>query len=155
MGHCLGLYHTHHGTVEKVGDSQQCAELVNGSNSSTCGDYIADTPADPNIWSGCSYTGTVRDANNQPYRPNPSNYMAYSAYTCWNLFTTLQRQQMKDFIANTAILQNVIVLSITGPSLVCYSPSVTFAVNPPTGKLHLGQKCEPDAGLHLRQYSHV
>jgi hypothetical protein len=49
MGHCLGLYHTHHGTVTEEGDSFQCPELVNGSNSSTCGDYIADTPADPNI----------------------------------------------------------------------------------------------------------
>lgn len=55
MGHCLGLYHTHHGTVvEGGGDINQCAELVNGSNSTNCGDYISDTPADPNSWSNNS-----------------------------------------------------------------------------------------------------
>ena len=42
MGHCLGLYHTHNGT----GDNNGTPELVNGSNSSTAGDYITDTPAD-------------------------------------------------------------------------------------------------------------
>ena len=48
MGHCLGLYHTHNGT----GDNNGTPELVNGSNSSTAGDYITDTPADPNRWNG-------------------------------------------------------------------------------------------------------
>ncbi|MCL2073229.1 MAG: M43 family zinc metalloprotease [Marinilabiliaceae bacterium] len=33
MGHCLGLYHTFHGLCESG-----CAELVNGSNCSSCGD---------------------------------------------------------------------------------------------------------------------
>ncbi|MDR3328431.1 MAG: hypothetical protein LBT04_10075 [Prevotellaceae bacterium] len=48
MGHCLGLWHTHHGTVNEGGsDTHQCKELVDGSNGATCGDYISDTPADP------------------------------------------------------------------------------------------------------------
>jgi hypothetical protein len=131
MGHCLGLYHTHHGTVtEYGGDPLQCKELVNGSNSSTCGDYVTDTPADPNIWNGCNYIGTVKDDNNQSYNPNPSNYMSYSSYTCWSLFTSVQRQRMKDFIANTTILQNVIYSpppTISGPSSLC----VTSSTPPP------------------------
>ena len=49
VGHCLGLYHTHHGTCWR--ESSGCSELVDGSNSSTCGDYIEDTPADPCLWS--------------------------------------------------------------------------------------------------------
>jgi hypothetical protein len=130
MGHCIGLYHTHHGTVtESGGDTQQCKELVNGSNSSTCGDYVSDTPADPNLWDGCNYTGNANnhDTNNQQYSPNPSNYMAYSDYTCWNLFTSVQKQRMKDFIVNTAILQNVVIITISGPTHFCTDG--TFQVN--------------------------
>jgi hypothetical protein len=117
-------YHTHHGTVEEPGnDANQCEELVDGSNSSTCGDYITDTPADPNLWNGCNYSGTVRDSNNQLYNPNPSNYMSYSDYICWDLFTSVQRQRMKNFIANTPILQNVLLPAISGDSTICATPA--------------------------------
>jgi len=139
MGHCLGLYHTHHGTVtEGGGDANQCKELVNGSNAATCGDYITDTPADPDLWSGCTYAGGSRvDANQQLYHPNPANYMAYSNPTCRNLFTPLQIQRMKDFIANTVILQNVIANAgptLSGPSSVCPCSSGTFILqNLPSG----------------------
>ena len=51
VGHCLGLYHTHHGTGEQGGTP----ELVNGSNATIAGDYIVDTPADPKIWSAGDY----------------------------------------------------------------------------------------------------
>lgn len=43
IGHCLGLYHTHHGTFSAEGGTP---ELVNSSNSATAGDYIIDTSAD-------------------------------------------------------------------------------------------------------------
>lgn len=47
FGHCLGLFHTHRGTSpEGGGGPAQCPELVNGSNSAICGDYVTDTPAD-------------------------------------------------------------------------------------------------------------
>jgi hypothetical protein len=133
MGHCLGLYHTHHGTVtESGGDPLQCKELVNGSNSSFCGDYVTDTPADPNFWNGCNYNGTVKDDNNQSYNPNPSNYMSYSSYTCWSLFTTVQKERMKDFIANTTILQNVIYNpppTISGASSLYSFQQSTYTIN--------------------------
>jgi hypothetical protein len=139
MGHCLGLYHTHHGT-DCVHHSYPCesgtAELVNGSNAATGGDYIADTPADPRFWDGCTYNGGgIRDANNQIYNPNPLNYMAYSLHTCRSMFTPMQIQRMKDFIVNTEILKNVVALPvITGPSTVCHSSTATFTVsNAPTG----------------------
>jgi len=54
VGHCLGLYHTFHGT--NICESDGCPELVNGSNSTTCGDFVADTPADPQkIFCRCYY----------------------------------------------------------------------------------------------------
>ena len=68
MGHVLGLWHTHHGTFNEGGDTNQCAELVDGSNSDTCGDYIEDTPADPNLSYNVNpatfqWLGTGIDAN--------------------------------------------------------------------------------------------
>ena len=93
MGHCLGLYHTHHGTVtESGGDTNQCKELVNGSNGATCGDYIADTPADPRLWNGCNYSGgsNIKDANGQTYNPSSTNIMSYANNSCRTSFTSMQ-----------------------------------------------------------------
>ncbi len=65
MGHVLFLWHTFHGTSQEGTDPFQCAELVDGSNSTTCGDYVSDTPADPDMdfdvnlsnctWNGCKW----------------------------------------------------------------------------------------------------
>ena len=86
MGHCLGLYHTHHGTWDEKdsNDKRQCQEFVDGSNSTTCGDYISDTPADPCIWSTntCAYTGIIKDGHKQKYSPDASNYMSYANPLC-------------------------------------------------------------------------
>ena len=122
MGHCLGLYHTHHGTVYEEGDPGQCEELVDGSNGEYCGDYIADTPADPNWWNGCNYDGR----NLTQYNPDPTNYMSYAGadngFICWTNFTPGQKQRMLDFIENTLILQNVVMSIIEGSyNMVCYS----------------------------------
>ncbi|MGE0020104.1 MAG: M43 family zinc metalloprotease [Draconibacterium sp.] len=131
MGHCLGLYHTHHGTVnEGGGDINQCPELVDGSNSIVCGDYVQDTPADPNQWSSssCAYTGTGTDANGEQYSPDASNLMSYAYNPCRNLFSELQISRLKDFIDNTTILQNVFHSYISSPSIVCTTGDI-FKVN--------------------------
>ena len=49
MGHVLSLWHTHHGTGEDTDDPYECPEFADGSNSANCGDYITDTPADPDM----------------------------------------------------------------------------------------------------------
>jgi hypothetical protein len=82
MGHCLGLHHTHFGT----GTVSGCAELVNGTNCTTCGDYVCDTPPDVNIDlnvnANCVWLPTpfdpVNDANGDPYNPDEKNIMSYS-----------------------------------------------------------------------------
>lgn len=121
LGHCLGLYHTFHGLCEGG-----CAELVNGSNCSTCGDFVCDTPADPQThqvnqntctWNGNTCTGSITDANGQQYNPDPTLIMAYIAPNCMQRHTSGQVARIKDMIANSAILQNVIVpnsISLTG-----------------------------------------
>lgn len=45
FGHCLGLLHTHSGSG--CADYYSCSENADGSNCTTCGDRICDTPADP------------------------------------------------------------------------------------------------------------
>ena len=80
MGHCLGLYHTF--------EPSNGNEDINGANSTTAADLVADTPADPYVFSGspcytlsanqCTYTGTCTDPNGASnYSPPYSNLMAY------------------------------------------------------------------------------
>lgn len=92
MGHCLGLWHTMHGTVNEIictpsasqgtdYDLNQCPELVDGTISDMCGDYVEDTPADPSFFytslfmENFNWTGqrlTFQDCSNNFYTP-PSN----------------------------------------------------------------------------------
>jgi MAM domain, meprin/A5/mu/Secretion system C-terminal sorting domain/Pregnancy-associated plasma protein-A len=95
MGHYFSLYHTH-GKSNTV----RTDELVNGSNCAVAGDDVCDTPADPNLFrsagmmSGCTYIGTMNDANGQPYRPDPSNYMSYGPINCRTGFSPQQMSRM-------------------------------------------------------------
>jgi len=113
MGHCLGLYHTFHGLCEGG-----CRELVDGSNCTSCGDFVCDTPADPQthqvnqntcLWNGSTCGVPNKDANGDPYNPNTSLIMAYISPNCMQYHTTGQFDRMRAMIANSPILQNVIV----------------------------------------------
>ncbi|KWW27042.1 MAG: hypothetical protein AUK63_2423, partial [bacterium P3] len=143
MGHVLNLWHTHHGTYTEgtpmtLGyDGNQCKELVNGANSSSCGDYIEDTPADPNLMgkvnAGCIYTGIEKDANNQSYNPDVNLIMSYAPPSCMNYFTTKQGLRMKESIANLPFLiQTQYPFSISGPEHPCGTTTYSVA-NLPTG----------------------
>ena len=112
LGHCLNLYHTHHGTYYESGsDTGQCPELPNGSNGNACGDYVSDTPADPrlfttgtnqNVTINCIYTG------DSYYNPDTNNILSYSFKTCRTHFSNGQGQRMRDALMYDPILQNVI-----------------------------------------------
>jgi len=133
MGHCIGLYHTHRGTVsEGGGGPTQCAELVNGSNGSTCGDYVSDTPADPNKWSGCNYIGTGTDANGQTYHPSTSNIMSYVAPSCLTQLTAGQISRIHASLEGSASLKATYMPDISGPSQFCISSTYSIS-NLPTG----------------------
>ncbi len=132
VGHCLGLYHTFLGTC---GSGISCLELVDGSNCSTCGDFVCDTPADPinsfyNVdsvnctWDNTSCTFSSTDANGDPYVPPIDNIMCYSPPDCMTHFTSGQGDRMRLMIANSTLLQNVIVPnSLTISSLTVGSGS--------------------------------
>jgi hypothetical protein len=89
MGHYWNLYHTHEEFFGK--------ELVNGSNCTTAGDLVCDTPADPCCYFydpvTCTYTGTVKDANSQAYTPMVNNLMSYYGL-CRDIFTAGQYTRM-------------------------------------------------------------
>ena len=88
LGHYFGLFHTH-------SQAGQGAELVDGSNCDVAGDYLCDTPADPQLGSGnvnsnCIYTGNERDDNGDLYEPDPKNVMSYSRKSCRDYFSPEQ-----------------------------------------------------------------
>lgn len=124
VGHCLGLYHTHHGTVTEIGsDDEQCREKVDGSNSDTCGDYVTDTPADPLSWSifdECSYYEIgLKDENGDSYNPDPTNFMSYADAGCRTRFTEGQIDKMHLAIENSIDLQGALHGELIGDKNFC------------------------------------
>ncbi|MGV8947694.1 MAG: T9SS type A sorting domain-containing protein [Lutibacter sp.] len=146
LGHCLNLYHTHHGTWICERDANTCIE-VDGNSNTTCGDYVEDTPADPclypyinNSCSGlreytvdiyCNYTGDIN------YHPDTSNIMSYSRKSCRINFSKKQGQRMRDALKVSPLLQQIISNSCTyivGPNEICTGSSTTYTIiNIPIG----------------------
>lgn len=138
MGHCLGLYHTHHGTC--IAESGT-PELVDGSNSTIAGDFISDTPADPYIWNsdGTYGGGNLTDANGDVYHPDPTNVMSYSHVA--TRFTTGQvfyvNRVLEDFNeivkattkTELEINGNDIITSNTGTYTVNFTPENSIEWN--------------------------
>jgi len=104
MGHCLGLFHTHSGSG--CGDYANCEEAINGSNCTTCGDLVCDTPADPclsgNVNGSCEYTGP------EEYDPDVTNIMSYAPPSCLDHLTDGQYDRAYDIIDNSAVLSPVV-----------------------------------------------
>ena len=98
LGHFFSLHHTHGGYFGQ--------EYVNGSNCSTAGDGICDTPADPNLAGlvdyNCNYLGKHKDSNNDLFKPDPSLFMSYSLSNCRKRFTDQQLTRMRYYFDNTA-----------------------------------------------------
>ena len=127
LGHCLNLWHTHHGSGN-CGDTLGCAEAISGVNWSTCGDFVMDTPADPCIQnqlnSNCEYVG------GGGYTPDTANIMSYGGI-CRNRFTSGQGERMLSAILGSSLLQQVISTScefatLTGDDFICSNSSSTY-----------------------------
>ncbi|MBK6902936.1 MAG: hypothetical protein IPH04_09020 [Saprospirales bacterium] len=95
MGHFLGLYHTHE---DWLGDGK---EYVNGSNCLSAGDFLCDTPADPNLLyytdDNCQYVGTLTDPLGDAYQPDVENIMSYSGCV-ETLFSPQQTRRMNYYL---------------------------------------------------------
>mgnify|MGYP003608651565 CR=1 FL=1 len=117
FGHCLNLWHTFQGTAS---GTSGCAELINGSNCATCGDYVCDTPADANI-----------GATNG-YNPDLTNDMSYSPPSSLTHFSILQGNRMRDALNGSSVLQPIIgnlCKSIIGSSVLCSSPNQSYSLS--------------------------
>ena len=117
IGHCLGLYHPHHGwgnpepivdldcDGENLWDFDQCWEQYNTypyscdqtciDNCLNCGDYVCDTSASENLWNlvdqvTCDYEGDAIDEFGNPIDPDTDNIMSYSNLYCTTNFTQEQ-----------------------------------------------------------------
>jgi hypothetical protein len=82
MGHYFGLLHTFQGGG---------IELTNGSNCTTAGDLVCDTPADPYVDpentslyvdASCKFISMKKDANGHYYDPLVGNIMSYYPCSC-------------------------------------------------------------------------
>jgi hypothetical protein len=132
MGHCLGLYHTF--------ETANGAELVNGSNCTTAGDLVCDTPAESPSYNfkenaACQWTTQFRDPNGATYAPLTNDIMDYIRPSCMRFFTVGQGTRMRSVLFSSSVLANVITeISLTGSSLVCNNSSTNYSiVNQPAG----------------------
>lgn len=122
VGHCLGLIHT----FEDYGGT--IYENINGSNCSTYGDKVCDTPADPYgrscaSASGCTYTGTCADANGATnYSPPTNNIMAYWPISTGCNATTLTTGQYAR--TNSFMNTDAGLLNTQSPANNLYGPSI-------------------------------
>lgn len=100
LGHYFNLLHTFHNNTNPDISLRELVTRGPETNCTTAGDLLCDTPADPYglvgaTTSGCSYTGTVKDANGDLYQPALNNMMSYY-YLCGNDFTPGQYARMED-----------------------------------------------------------
>lgn len=160
VGHVLFLWHTHHGTGEITNDPNQCPELVNGSNSDICGDYVTDTPADPNMGYNvdldtCEWQGSGEDENGDSYEPDEHNIMSYTQPKCMRYFTPKQSARMKNAMAKIPRLQ--LISNYTSYGFPCITPGLKYYPNATDNELNLDLREKP-AGIYqyeLYNYSGV
>lgn len=119
VGHVFGLYHT----FETAYGAESVARAGSCKDCEDDGDYLCDTPADPddedaylalNTDASCMYTGTKLDECSSLYTPAVNNIMAYGRRNCRNTFTGSQGARMRYFIANEAGLVGVLAQNDSG-----------------------------------------
>lgn len=121
VGHVFGLYHTFETNygAESVARTGSCKDCEDD------GDYLCDTPADPddsnayllsNTDVSCMYIGTKLDECSTLYTPAVNNIMAYGRRECRNTFTAGQGNRMRYFIATESGLLNVLAQNDAGIS---------------------------------------
>jgi hypothetical protein len=97
VGHCIGLWHTHHG-VSEVGTCSDCYENPVGND--TTGDFCSDTPATPVEGFGdCDGTGGSDPCTGSAWGAQAQNYMGYAGPPCWSQFTSQQAGRMHCWIS--------------------------------------------------------
>ncbi|MCH7879758.1 MAG: hypothetical protein IH914_10650, partial [candidate division Zixibacteria bacterium] len=93
VGHCLGLWHTHHG-VSEVSTCGPCYERANGAEGDVTGDFCADTDPTPTNFN-CAGPGGTDECSEVEWGPTDTqNYMGYAPDGCWTEFSPQQWGRM-------------------------------------------------------------
>ncbi len=93
FGHFFNLQHTFGNSPLEASTT----ERLDGSNCQQAGDFICDTPPDPNGQQDCcdcSYLGTTQPTNVE-FNPLTNNFMSYYKYCCRTAFTPGQLRAVK------------------------------------------------------------
>lgn len=93
VGHCVGLWHTHHG-VSEVSACSTCYERADGLNGNTTGDLAGDTAPTPTNFN-CSPPGGTDSCSATSWgATDPQNYMGYAPDSCYTEFSPHQFGRM-------------------------------------------------------------
>ncbi len=124
IGHYFDLYHTHEPAFG--------IECPDGSNCTTHGDRICDTPADPNLYGhvssppDCTYDDFAdppAECDLTPYAPQPDNIMSYSNKPCRDLYTAGQTDKLRTVLENDRTELAVAVGGVFAyPGAIDYGP---------------------------------
>ncbi len=88
IGHCIGLWHTHHG-VSEVDDCTDCYEMASGFEGDYRGDFASDTPPTPTNYD-CFDPGG-EDCEGTPWGTTQyQNFMGYAGDECQDRLTAQQ-----------------------------------------------------------------
>ncbi len=97
IGHCLGLWHTHHG-VSEVSQCSGCYERADHVNADNTGDFCADTDPTPTNFN-CSPPGGTDVCSGLSWGPTDTqNYMGYAPDFCYTEFSPQQWGRMHCWI---------------------------------------------------------
>ncbi|MFN7948532.1 MAG: M43 family zinc metalloprotease [Blastocatellia bacterium] len=115
VGHYFDLFHTHETWPDNMGNPTR-VECPSGSNCSTAGDLLCDTPADPNLSNNvdatCGWTGSATTPGgcaSAAYNPPTRNLMSYSRATCRTDFTASQVSKILQVLRDNASRRNLII----------------------------------------------
>lgn len=99
VGHCLGLWHTHHGVTEMT-PCEVCYERANGANADTTGDLCSDTDPTP-VNFDCEPPGGTDSCSSVSWgATDTQNYMGYAPDECYSEFSAQQMGRMHCWTGN-------------------------------------------------------
>jgi len=134
LGHFFSLPHTFSGFpigLDNCGVYVTSGEKVDGSNCTTAGDRICDTPPDNNSLGNQTCPGGMTclqyDPDGVAFMPDPTNHMSYFRNSCQNKLTDGQVAVMIDNIENERV-------DFINPAPLNINPVVeAVELNSPTG----------------------
>jgi hypothetical protein len=115
MGHCLGLWHTHHGVDETDGCSDPCYENTHTPNDPAAdlvGDFCKDTPPTPTNYD-CAPPGGTDCFGISWGTTDYTNFMGYGDDSCIDHFTGEQGSRLHCWSRDA--LSGLLILPCTEP----------------------------------------